>query len=257
MREHRPKGFSDAELAAYRRDGFVVVRGLFDAAEMRDITAWTDEVQNWPETPGAHMMYFEESLKGTGERVLNRLENFCPYHPAFDALMNAGELSRRVGGLFGEPAVLFKEKINFKMPGGGGFTPHQDIQAGWDAYGSLYVTALVSIDAATVENGCLEMAAGHHARGRIGENWRPLDDDEMVGMDFVPCPTEPGDAVFFDCFAPHRSPPNMTDTPRRVLYVTYNRLSEGDRRALYYADKRASYPPDCERESGQTYRFRV
>ena len=35
-----------------------------------------------------------------------------------------------VGELFGEPAVLFKEKINFKMPGGAGFKAHQDQQAG-------------------------------------------------------------------------------------------------------------------------------
>ena len=45
--------------------------------------------------------------------------------------------------------------------------------------------------------------------------------------------------------------------PRRVLYVTYNRASEGDHRAAYFADKRKSYPPDIEREPGRTYVFRV
>ena len=30
-----------------------------------------------------------------------------------------------VSDLFDEPAVLFKEKINFKLPGGGGFLAHQ------------------------------------------------------------------------------------------------------------------------------------
>ena len=62
---------------------------------------------------------------------------------------------------------------------------------------------------------------------------------------------------FFDSYTPHRSGPNLTDKPRRVLYVTYNRLSEGEHRATYYADKRRSYPPDCEREPGKTYVFRV
>ncbi len=49
----------------------------------------------------------------------------------------------------------------------------------------------------------------------------------------------------------------LTDRPRRVLYVTYNRASEGDHRARYVADKRANFPPDIEREPGKTYVFRV
>ena len=42
-----------------------------------------------------------------------------------------------------------------------------------------------------------------------------------------------------------------------MLYVTYNRLAEGDHRAQYYADKRKNYPPDVEREPGQQYVYRV
>jgi len=63
--------------------------------------------------------------------------------------------------------------------------------------------------------------------------------------------------MFFDSYAPHRSGPNLTDAPRRVLYVTYNRASAGDHRAKYFADKRKSFPPDIERAPGETYVFRV
>ena len=79
----------------------------------------------------------------------------------------------------------------------------------------------------------------------------------MQGMAFEPCPTAPGDVVFFDSYAPHQSAPNLTDRRRRVLYVTYNRLADGDHRAQYYADKRLSFPPDIEREPDQEYVFRV
>jgi len=249
--------FSDEQLGAYRRDGFLAVPGLFDAAAMQRITSWTDEVQAYPEVPGEYMMYFEESLLEPGERVLSRIENICPYHEGFNALVTGDELLGRTSELLGEPAVFFKEKINFKLPGGGGFKAHQDMQAGWDTYGSLYITALVSIDEATVENGCLELAPGAHTRGMIGEMWRPLDEAEMERIEFIACPAQPGDVVFFDAFTPHRSEPNMTASPRRVLYVTYNRLSEGDHRQRYYADKRKNYPPDCEREPGKKYVFRV
>ena len=257
MTESKLQFFSRAEIDAFRRDGFVMVKGLFDPAAMGQVTAWTDEVEAYPEAPGKYMKYFEESQARQNQRLLNRLENFVPFHGSLDALTQSPAVLGRVGELFGEPAVLFKDKINFKLPGGGGFEPHQDAQAGWDDYAKLFITVLVSIDRATLDNGCLEVAAGHHNRGLIGQLWRPLQGDELKGMDFKPYPTEPGDAIFFDSFAPHQSAPNLSDTRRRVLYLTYNRLSEGDHRAQYYADKRKNYPPDCEREPGKVYAYKV
>ncbi|MGE0736223.1 MAG: phytanoyl-CoA dioxygenase family protein [Alphaproteobacteria bacterium] len=247
---------SAQQIADFRRDGFVVVPGLFSTAEMRGITRWTDEMQSAPETPGKYMMYFEKSMRD-GSRILNRLENFAPYHAAFGGLFHGDKMEGACSQLLGEPVVLFKDKINFKMPGGDGFKAHQDQQAGWSRYADFFITALVSIDEANDTNGCLELVAGHHARGLVGQEWAPLNDREIAQMKFVSCPTQPGDVVFFDSYAPHRSAPNHTDKPRRVLYVTYNRLSDGDHRAQYYADKRKSYPPDIERVAGKEYVFRV
>ncbi len=252
-----PRHFSPAELAAYARDGFLVVPGLFGPGEIAELGAWTAEVQAWPELPGRYMVYGESSLTEPGRRLVNRIENFYPYHPGFERLFGGEKLAGRVSELFGEPAVLFKDKINFKLPGGDGFKPHQDQQAGWSTYARLFVTALVAIDEATAENGCLELAAGHHARGLIGREWAPLTEDDMRGMEFAAYPAKPGDVAFFDSYVPHRSGPNRTAEPRRVLYVTYNRASEGDHRLRYYADKRKSYPPDCEREPGKQYVYRV
>ena len=70
-------------------------------------------------------------------------------------------------------------------------------------------------------------------------------------------PGAPGDVLFFDSYAPHGSAPNLTDAQRRILYLTYNLASDGDHRRAYYAAKRASFPPDVEREPGRDYRFRV
>src|SRR5262249_53531341 len=112
----------------FRRDGFVVVPGLFDADEMRQISDWADEVQAEPGPPGRGMMSFEPSLLRPGDRVLQRVENFCPFHAGFARLCDGEKLRGTVGRLFGEPAVLFKDKINFKLPGGDGFKPHQDQQ---------------------------------------------------------------------------------------------------------------------------------
>ena len=144
-----------------------------------------------------------------------------------------------------------------RLAGGSGFEAHQDVQAGWSKYAGLHITALVAIDRCTPANGCLEIATGIHDRGLIGSEWKPLTEQDLEGTEFAAIEAEPGDAVFFDSFAPHRSGPNQTDIPRRVLYFTYNKASEGDCLERYYADKRASYPPDIEREPGKEYSFRV
>ncbi len=242
------------QIEQFRNNGYLLVRNLYDADMMKQITDWTDEVSAYPEVPGKYMMYFEQSKLDAGKRILNRMEDIEPYHQGFSKLFMHGDIQKVTSQLFGDEAVLFKDKINFKLPGGDGFKAHQDVQAGWDRYAKLHITALVSIDASTVENGCLEMAAGYHDKGLIGEQWKPLEED---ALDYEAVITNPGDAVFFDSFAPHRSGPNMTDAQRRVLYVTYNAAAEGDHRRQYYDDKRLSYPPDVEREAGKEYVFRV
>jgi len=245
---------SDEQIEFFHQNGYVVVPGAFSPEEARMLDTWTRELAEMPEEPGKQWVYHEKSLKGDGKDLICRIENISPFHTGFKELSQV--LKSPVGQLLGEEAVLFKEKVNFKMPGGDGFKPHQDSQAGWDAYAEFFISALVCVDEATVENGCLKMVAGHHKRG-LFSSWEPLTDKDMADMDFVTCPTKPGDLVFFDCYAPHASDPNMSDNIRRIYFATYNKLSEGDHLEHYYADKRKTYPPDIEREAGKEYVFRV
>jgi ectoine hydroxylase-related dioxygenase (phytanoyl-CoA dioxygenase family) len=242
------------EVARMEQDGFLVVPQFFSAQQMHDVLAWTEALQHAPEVPGRHWVYHEDSLTEPGRRVIQRIENFCPYHMQMDALVRSGSLADWTAALMGGPVVLFKDKINFKMPGGPGFKAHQDQQAGWSRYTDLFVTALVTIDAATLENGCLEMVPGRHREGLIGAEWSPL---EERGLALRAVPTLPGDVIFFDSYAPHASKPNFTAQPRRLLYLTYNLASRGDHRAAYYADKHVAFPPDIERKAGASYVFRV
>ena len=247
-------GPDTASRAAMARDGFVVVRGFFDAAETTRMLRWTDEITAAPQAPGRHMVYHETSLVDPSQRVVQRIENFCPFHDGFDTLVRHGHLSLWADALMGGPTVLFKEKINFKMSGADGFKAHQDQAAGWTRYASLFLTALVTLDRSTIANGCLEVVARRHREGLLGPEWATLDEATLA---LEPIETEPGDVVFFDSFVPHASKPNFSALPRRNLYLTYNRASEGDHRARYFAEKRRDFPPDIEREAGATYTFRI
>ena len=242
------------DVARMRRDGYLVVRNFVSPQQLAELLQWTAQLEGAPEVSGRHWVYREDSMATPGQRVIQRIENFCPYHTGFDRFIRDSALVRWSGALLGAPVVLFKDKINFKMPGGAGFKAHQDQQAGWTVYAPLFVTAMVTLDAATLENGCLEVSAGRHREGLIGEQWKPLEEQ---GLDLQAIPTGPGDVIFFDSFVPHASKPNLTDSPRRILYITYNLASEGDHRERYFADKHASFPPDIDRDREKTYVFRV
>ncbi|MBF0095334.1 MAG: phytanoyl-CoA dioxygenase family protein [Alphaproteobacteria bacterium] len=245
---------SAEQVESFRRDGYLVVRGGFGPDAVKQLDTWVQEVVAAPEVPGKHWVYWETSRIDPSRKIICRIENLIRNHPGFAQLNEA--LKPPTSQLLGESAVLFKEKINFKMPGANGFAPHQDSQAGWDKYADFFISVMVCIDEATSENGCLKMVSGHHKRG-LFRSWEPLTDGDMAGMNFVECPTKPGDVVFFDSFAPHSSEPNMTQTTRRLFFATYNGASKGDHMARYYEDKHASYPPDIEREAGKDYAFRV
>ena len=148
-------------------------------------------------------------------------------------------------------------QINFKLPGGDGFREHQDVQAGWDEFADIHITAMIALDQTNEANGSLEVIAGMHRQGVLGSMWAPLTDEDTKNVDYLAVHCQPGDAVFFDSYAPHRSQPNHTAKARRVLYITYNKLGQGDSRERYYTEKRNNYPPDIERDPGREYSFRV
>ncbi|WP_156884663.1 phytanoyl-CoA dioxygenase family protein [Stappia stellulata] len=238
----------------YGEDGFLLLKQVLSLPALQLIEQEVQRLESMPEQPGQHWVYGETVCDPEERRVISRMEYLERHSPVFSALGRA--LGEYAAVALGEPAVLFKEKLNFKRPGGAGFTPHQDQQAGWWNYASRFVSIMVSIDAATEENGCVEFAAGHHRHGMF-RAWEPLSDDDMKSMTFVPVETEPGDVVLIDSYCPHRSCVNRSREQRRLYFATYNRASEGDHLAAYYADKHAAYPPDVERDPSGDYTFRV
>ncbi len=148
----------EADLKTFAAKGWLSRPGFFSSAEIAVLAGWIDDLAHRPEEPGAHWVYHQDSLTDPACRLIQRIENFCPHHADFDALAGRSAIALAAGQLLGDAAVLFKEKINFKEPGGAGFEMHQDQQAGWSRYAPLFVTAMIAVDAATEENGYLEIA---------------------------------------------------------------------------------------------------
>ena len=237
--------------------GYAFLPGFLSLERMAELTKWIREILSWSEKSGKHMIYFEDEEVSPGKKLANRIENFVPYHKGFNNFCSTSELMECIAILLGEEAVLFKDKINLKPPGGRPFTPHQDSSAGWSEYTDFFITAMVPIDENTVENGCLEISPKNYQRSLISKKWKPIEGEELELIQWQSMPMKPGDVLFFDSYMPHQSHKNYSEHPRRNLYLTFNRKDDGDFREKYYADKRRNYPPDCERQVGKTYFFRV
>jgi hypothetical protein len=217
----------------FGREGWVHVRPPDGDARARRLQRWADEVAAWPDDGG----WLHHRELTDGGPALCRTENMVPHHEGLRSVLCSGALVEAAGALLGEPAVLYKDKLNYKLPGGAGYAPHQDAPA--YRFVDVHVSCMVAIDDAGEENGCLEVVSGAHDRLWPADDVGCIRADVVASMVWQPVPVCAGDALWFHSRTPHRSGPNSSARPRRALYPTYNARSEGDLREDYYRQKAA------------------
>ena len=237
--------------ARFHAQGWLVLRGALDAAMLDRLQAWAAQLEDWAEMDGPALHHFEQTDAGP---KLARSERFIEPHPGLRGFLCEGDLIGWVGALLGEPATLYKEKINYKQPGGAGFAAHQDATA--YRFVDHHISVMVPLDPMTPASGCLDFATGH-TRGRLPEARGCIQADVADALDWRAVEAEPGDVVLFDSFAPHRSGTNRSGRPRRAFYLTYNAASKGDWRDRYYADKEAEFALEGEAFDGERARISV
>src|SRR5262249_1135210 len=95
---------------------------VLTTAQADILRAWTDAIERWPVGRQVWGQYAEQMEDRGG---VCRTENVSACHPGVAALVE-GALRAVATDTLGEPATPFKDKINYKHPGGAGFRPHQD-----------------------------------------------------------------------------------------------------------------------------------
>ena len=239
---------SEEQKKEFNDKGFIVMKSFYDGKEMKIISSWLDELHDKIPMKGGEAKYYEKSaLKD--ENILVRVEHFLGYHnPEITKLILPQKAIDCLTELFDEPPVLFKEKVNYKLPGCRADKLHQDQAAGWNAYGDFYISMGIVVDENRKENAALSiMKSGNYKKELMGEEWKPLTEEDPPYQpedEYVLLEADPGDVIFFDSYVPHGSPANTSNRSRRNIFLTFNKHSDGDKREKYYADKWAIYPPN-------------
>lgn len=242
----------------YKKNGFLVCKNFFSKKDIKNLINWMDEVENFKEVKGKWMKYYDISLKDKKTTILTRIENFFEYHKKFKLFISKKNFLNQIKKVSGYNVVLFKDKINFKNPGGKGFKAHQDATIWQGMYGiSSFFTLVISIDFSSKKNGRLEFAKDKDKIGLIGKGWKEMPKKVEKKISWTPINTKPGDMILFNDYTPHRSSNNFSNKRRRMLFLTYNKKEEGDFRKKHFKDKRKNFPPNLERKMGKNYVFHI
>tara|TARA_B100000287_G_scaffold432589_1_gene492263 strand:+ start:1237 stop:2547 length:1311 start_codon:yes stop_codon:yes gene_type:complete len=226
---------SEYQKNIYNTQGYIVIKNVLKYINITNEILYKI-IKNLEELPNDEnfpwIKYYEEINKTPH---LCRIENFSKYHKTWNNIVNY--INNIVTQLYDEKSILFKEKINFKLPGGGGFLPHQDVTAyASNEFALNHISVMVAIDDCLDEKqGPLEVSIGNHNKG-IFNNIDGVIDNNII-LNYIPVFVNSGDLVFFDSYLPHKSEKNNSFKKRRLGYFTFNKLSEGNFNEIYYKKK--------------------
>jgi hypothetical protein len=232
-----------AQLAA---DGYVLRTGVFDAAEVaviakdcEDLVTQLQEANRSPKQVVGSYMFEMQREVGTVVKwepstpdVVMGVEPFAHISkPLNDWGLDARLVDPCKAIVGQDDIILFTEKLNVKRAHHGGpIVLHQDFPY-WEnmtAVAPRIATAMVFLDDATLENGCLQVAPGTHTRGKWpqrkdADGFGSLEMDQaQFDMDrLVPLVVPAGSVAFFGAFLVHQSMPNLSDGDRRALLYSY------------------------------------
>lgn len=225
----------EQQVRQYETDGFLILREHLNAATVAALAEGAEALAGrvGPIQPGTPRIQVDQIA---GEYRLRMIEPVVDLSETFARLAADERVMGPFASLFGEPPVLFEDKLNYKQPKGGSpFPMHQDYPY-WKNYSPRLISALIYIDEATEANGCLEVARGRHKEGLLPDHAVPvgmMTDSHCLAEPIDPAqivkvPGPPGTMLLFSAFTPHASAPNLSDRPRRAIILTYNPASDGD-----------------------------
>jgi hypothetical protein len=225
MTEHR---LTPDDLAAYDRDGYLLLPGLFEADEIAQLR-----------DSAKHDRELDQSAFGRADGEGGSVRLSLWNHPADDLYgmfsRNCRIVDRVEQLLADEPYHYHSKMIMKEAHTGGAWAWHQDYGY-WYESGVLFpnlCSVFVAVDPANRANGCLQVLRGSHQMGRINHvktgDQTGADPERVAAasaqLELVYVEMQPGDALFFHANLLHRSDQNRSENDRWALVCCYNARS--------------------------------
>ncbi len=241
-----PYRLNAEELKRLAEDGYVVREGVFSKEECQRMADDVEQLERDCLAAkradkivfGSYMFEVQRELmlavkwEPNNPDVVQGIEPFAHMSKPLDTWARDPRLWNPSKDVVGQDELsLFTEKTTMKRAKTGGtIVLHQDYPY-WRNQNKVahkVMTALIYLDDATVENGCLEVSPGSHRDGmRMGRKMvdgfgsNELDEAKFDMHTLIPVIAKAGAVVFFGAFLVHRSLPNRSDKDRRALLYSY------------------------------------
>jgi ectoine hydroxylase-related dioxygenase (phytanoyl-CoA dioxygenase family) len=206
-----------AALAQFNRDGFFVLRDVFDADTLAAVTAAIDPLEKAQ----------DEAVRAAGDQLqlsaadaITFTTHLVTRSPVLRAFARHAVFRSLCHDLVGPAARLYWDQSVYKKSGKPQEFPwHQD-----NGYTFVepqqYLTCWVPLVDADVDNGCPWIAPGRHTQGTLAHWLTPIGLKCLENVpDAVPAPARAGDVVVFSSLAPHRTGPNLRAGTVRKTYI--------------------------------------
>lgn len=245
-----PAAGQPAHVRDFRRDGYAIVRRVFDPVEIADLAAAFDRICRVGLDHPRSFRHGNVFFRVADDRRLGRVLRYVQWPSYFDPMLDQFRRDSRmltiVEPLIGADLKQIINQLHWKPAGAAmaEFGYHQDIRfrrPRW-AYrdpAASYVQTGIAIDPHRRENGAMLVYPGSHRMGELslGEDRvmnRSLDDDDVrhVGLDPAGARVlelEPGDVALWHLYTVHGSGPNRSATDRRFYINGYVKASMCDR----------------------------
>jgi phytanoyl-CoA hydroxylase len=212
---------TDDQVAAFDRDGFVVVEDVFDAATVAEVVGETDRFEAGVEAYLADLEDQRISIAEAG--AITFTTHLVTRSPLLAGFARDAFFSGVCADLVGPDVNLYWDQAVYKKPEKPRRFPwHQD-----NGYAFVepqqYLTCWVALTDATADNGCPQVARGRHRAGTLAHTyveplgWECFDDPGDVAVAEVGA----GGVVVFSSLTPHLTGPNVTADVRKAYILQY------------------------------------
>jgi len=220
-----------ADLARFRDEGYLAMEGLLTPDEVSACAEALDDLaRRRPDGIGVQdEPYYQKDADGAkvieAPLRVRKLWKFAGVSPALGAMIRAPRLTAILDQLIGPGARMIQDMALMKPPHRGAEKPwHQDnAYFDWTPLDGV-LGVWIALDAATVENGCMQIAPGSHRAGPAPHyhvrDCQLVDQAGRAAQAEV-VPLRPGGALFFSALLHHGTPPNRSPDRRRALQFHY------------------------------------